>query len=598
MDKKNTTIGIALLLAAFAALYFGQKYAPPPAPRPVAPMQAAPAATPGTPGAVATPGTAGQPGLFVAPISEPELQDVVSLANAYVDVTFTEYGGAIREVAFRKYPAQKGSPAPYLFNQLHAAPVLAFVGQPGLDVGTRWQMVEKTANRIVFRAVADGKLEVTRTFTLQQEGSKQDPYRLEVATVLRNLSTEAMGAQRVAWNLGTAVPVNASDSGMYLNAGWWNAEKMTYIGRNDLQASGGFLGMGAHEARPFIETPASVVWASVKNQFFASVFTPDQPGAGTVVRRIKIVDNLADTNPAAFGVTADILLDLPRLEPGASATLGGKIYVGPKEYQRLKEFGKSEENVMQFSYNWYTSMFFTWFFAPLLLTILTWFHGLIPNWGWAIILTTIALKTVTLPLTLAAAKSSKRMAKIQPRLKELNEKYADNPEKKQKATMELFKEAKVNPLGGCLPILITMPFFFGFYAMLQTSSDLRFAEFFWIKDLASPETFARLPFLLPNGIPINIMPLLMGVTQVIQMQLMPTPSVDNAQAKMFKFMPYMMIFFFYNFGSGLALYWTVSNAFTILQQLIINRMPEHAPVASAADGLKNVTPSGRKPKRK
>jgi len=597
MDKKNTTIGIALLLAAFAALYLGQKYAPPPAPRPVAPA-VAPADAPVSPTA---PGTAVPSGLFAAPTTEPELQEVVSLGNAYVDVAFTEYGGAIRDVSFRKYPAQKSSPAPYVFNQTHAAPVLAFVGQPGLDVATRWQLVEKTASRVIFRAVADGKLEVTRTFTLQQEGPKEDPYRIEVATALRNLSAEPIGAQRVALNLGTAVPVNAADTGMYLNAGWWNAESMTYVGRNDLQASGGMLGMGAHDARPFIETPASVVWASVKNQFFVSLFTPDQPGVGTVVRRIKFVEALPDTNPAAFGVTADILLEFPRLEPGATATVAGKLYVGPKEYTRLKGFEKREEKVMQFSYNWYTSMFGASFFAPLLLWLLNAFHSIIPGtwaWGWAIIVTTLALKTATLPLTLTAAKSSKRMAKIQPRLKELNEKYADNPEKKQKATMELFKEAKVNPLGGCLPILITMPFFFGFYAMIQTSSDLRFAEFFWIKDLASPDTVARLPFLLANGIPINVMPLLMGVTQIIQMQLMPTPSVDNSQAKMFKFMPYMMILFCYSFGSGLALYWTVSNAFTIFQQLIINRLPDHDPLAPAADGLKNVTPAGRKPKKK
>ncbi len=609
MDKKNTTIGVILLIAAFAGMYF---FRPAPQPRPAAPppaaveTTAAPAAGAATPAAQAPNASAQSPiatppvsnGLFAYPTALPAQAQVVTLSNAEVEVAFSDFGGAIRDVAFKKHPAIKGQPAPYVFNAVHSAPILAFTGAPGLDSATKWDLVEKTTDRLVFRAVADGRLEVTRTFVLPQPGQPGDPYRVQVSTTLRNLSDAVIGAQRVSFNLGTATLIDKNDTGMYLNAGWWDGEAMGYLGRADLEQSSGFLGMGGHDARPYVETLGKTLWATVKNQYFVSIYTTVQPGAGTVVRRVKTDPSRTDASPAAFGITCDILLDLPRLEPGASASLEGKLYVGPKEYRRLKEFGQNEEQVMQFKgtngfSRFFNTAFFAEFFAPLLLTILGWFQSVLGNWGWAIIVTTLALKTVTLPLTLSAAKSSKRMAKIQPRLKEINEKYADNPQKKQKATLELFKEAKVNPVGGCLPILITMPFFIGFFAMLQTSSDLRFAEWFWIKDLAAPDTVTHL-----FGFPLNVMPLLMGITSIVQMQLMPTPSVDNAQAKMMKFMPIMFVAFCYNFGSGLALYWTISNLFTIGQQLIINRLPDHDPLAPAAGGVKNVTPAGKRPNRK
>ena len=467
---------------------------------------------------------------------------------------------------------------------------------PGLDASAKWELVEKAADRVTFRAVADGHLEITRTFTLPQPGQPGDPYRLQVSTTLRNVSDSAIAAQRLSLNLGTATLVDKNDTGLYLNAAAWDGDSTTYIGRDKLTGGSGLFGIGASDPKRYVEHTGTIVWGAVKNQFFASIFTPDQPGTGLVARRVKVRSDLPDVASAAFGITSDFNFDVPRLEPGASATLGGKLYVGPKEYSRLKEFEKREEKAMQFDAYFFNKIFLAHYVAPFLIWILSAFHGVLGNWGWSILFATLLLKVVTLPLTLSAAKSSKRMAKIQPRLKELNEKYADNPQKKQKATLELFKEAKVNPVGGCLPILITMPFFVGFYVMLSTSSDLRFAEWFWIKDLAAPDTIGHIP-LFGMQLPINVMPLLMGISSIVQMQLMPTPSMDNAQAKMMKFMPLLFVLFCYNFGSGLALYWTISNIFTIGQQIIINRMPDHDPLP-AGPGVKNVTPSGKRPKHK
>ena len=182
----------------------------------------------------------------------------------------------------------------------------------------------------------------------------------------------------------------------------------------------------------------------------------------------------------------------------------------------------------------------------------------------------------------------------------IREKFKDNPQKLQQATMELFKKHKVNPLGGCLPVLITIPFFIGFFSMLQSTAELRFQPFLWATDLSAPDTIAHI-----WGLPINILPLLMGATMVIQMRLTPSPSVDNAQMKMMKFMPYVFTLFCYNFSCALALYSTVNGLFTIGQQLIINRMkdepgPQGAGTAAAATAgafarpMKNVTPKKKK----
>lgn len=168
--------------------------------------------------------------------------------------------------------------------------------------------------------------------------------------------------------------------------------------------------------------------------------------------------------------------------------------------------------------------------------------------------------------------------------------------------MALFKTHRVNPVGGCFPILITIPFFMGFFQMLQSTAELRFAPFLWAVDLSQPDTIAHV-----FGIPINIMPILMGATMVIQMRLTPTPSVDNAQMKIMQFMPYIFTLFCYGFSCALSLYSFTNGLFTIGQQLVINRMKDPADAGPAGPGtaaattvaalkkpVKNVTPKKKK----
>lgn len=600
MDKKNTAIGVLLLAAAIASFYFSAKFAAPqpPANLPPEPATAStPAVVPAHGQPAASPTTTVKPAtpapMPVAPFAAGAPAEYVTIANDFIEVRFTNHGGAIDRVGLKKYPAVQGRPAPYLLNAAQAAPALSFADFPGVDRQAAYTLVSRTATEVVYRAVTDS-LEVTRRYSLAKVAGLDD-YQIRHETTFRNLTDKPLPLPRLSVNVGTAAPLSENDTGLYLNVGYCDGKDTFFIPRSDLEGGGLLAGVGLKDGTPppFIEKSSEVAWASAKNQFFTLILTPDQHGTGVRAERVLLDPKADPLNRQSYGVTNYARFELKPLAAAGSEAFTASYYAGPKEYKRLSNadvFKHNEAKVMQFDTYFFNRIFFSGFFAPLLLTIMNWIHSVVSNWGWAIVITTLILKIVFLPFTLAASRSAKRMAKLNPLMQAMREKYKDNPQKIQSETLRLFKENKVNPLGGCIPILITIPFFVGFFAMLQSASDLRFASFLWVHDLSAPDTVWRI-----YGLPINIMPLLMGATMIFQMRLTPTPTTDNAQATMMKIMPWMFTLFCYNFGSGLALYSTINGLFTIGQQLIINRMPEpELPAAPGADGLKNITPKKKK----
>ncbi|HEY0968075.1 MAG TPA: YidC/Oxa1 family insertase periplasmic-domain containing protein [Opitutaceae bacterium] len=606
MDKKNTTIGVLLLVAAFASLYFGAKMAP--APSPAAPElapQTAPMPTAGnaapSPGTVGAPASSPSDATFAAVVRDNAGATVTTLANDVIEVRFTDFGGAIRDVAFRTYSAEQNQSAPYVFNEVHADPLLAFTDFPGLDRSARYTLVSATATEVVYRAIFENRLEVTRRYTVRAPGdTSADPYRIKHETTIRNLSDATAPLPRATLSLGTASLVNVNDVGQYLNAATFDGEDTHFTDRGELEG-GGFLswiGMRDGAPKPFVDKPGVVNWAAVKNQFFASVYTPTVPGVGLVARRVELPPFAGSTRPN-IGLTAVARFELPVLAPGASTSMEGELYVGPKEYRRLAKFDGKEDRVMQYDRYFFNRIFLSGYVAPFMNTLMNWTHGMTGNWGVAIILMTLILKIVTLPFTLAASRSAKRMQKLQPLMQAVREKHKDNPQKLNQATIELFKEHKVNPMGGCLPVLITIPLFVGFFTMLQGTAELRFQGFLWAFDLSAPDTVFRL-----FGLPLNIMPLLMGATMVYQMKLTPmAPGAGDAaqmQATMMKIMPIVFTLICYNFASALALYSTVNGVFTIIQQVLVNKFTKDVPLASETapvrtggnpwKPVKNVTP--------
>ncbi|MDQ5980347.1 MAG: YidC/Oxa1 family rane protein insertase [Verrucomicrobiota bacterium] len=612
MDKKNTTIGVLLLVAAVVSMILSAKYAPKPAaPLPLTP---APVESTATPAADTTPvaapdATTTATGPAAGPVSTPALglAETVTLANDVMIVTLTNHGGAIEHIALKQHLAIQGQPGLYTLNAVRAAPALSLTDFPGADRHTTYTLVSKTDTEAVYRATTP-TLEITRRYSLAQEAGRDD-YHVRHETTFRNITDAAQVLPKAVFNLGTATPLNAADYGMYLNTGYGDGEDTHFIARSDLEGGGLLSWIGMKDGSPpaFIERPSAITWATVKNQFFCMILTPDQPGSGVRAERVKLDPRAPADDKRLYGVTGYAEFELKPLAAGAASTLGADYYAGPKEYKRLGNgdiFKHGEEKVMQFDSFFFNKIFLSGFFAPLLLTIMNWVHSLVAHvspewaWGWAIVITTLTLKIVFLPLTLAASKSAKRMAKLQPHMQALREKYKDNPQKMQAETLRIFKENKVNPVGGCIPILITIPFFVGFFAMLQSASDLRFAGFLWVTDLSAADTVWRIPGL---DLPLNIMPLLMGATMIFQMKLTPTPTADPAQQTMFKIMPWIFTLFCYTFAAGLALYSTINGLFTIGQQMIINRMPEpDLPINNggaakpAAGGLKNVTPKKKK----
>lgn len=567
MDKKNTFIGILLIIGAIASLYIGQKYSPQPQ-NPAAVRQAVSRELPPAPAGPPSITAEGSGAVFASAAGDGKGARITVLENDHIQVRFTDFGGAIRDVALKEYPEEIHDSSPFVFNRLHADPMLAFTDVPGLDRTARFELVSTSASEIVYRAVWDGRIEVTRRYTLPPDKEETtDPYQLRTETVFRNISGGDITPIRVSIALGTAETVNPLDNGRFLTTGYSNGKGQTFIPRSKLEESGGFLGMGAHSAVSSVESAGPVAWAAVSNQFFTTILTPDKPGAEIVTRRVKVRPALADADRTAYGITATAQFDLPALAPNATAALAASLYVGPKEYHRLSNsdiFRADQDKVMQFG---------TFkFFSAILVTLMTWIHTFIPNWGLAIVCTTLALKVLFMPLTLASARSARRMQKLQPELKVLNEKFKDNPQKKQAATMELFKQHKVNPMGGCIPILITLPFFWGFFTMLQSTADLRFAPFLWAHDLSAPDTVGHV-----FGIAINIFPLLLGLTSFLQMRITPQPTTDTAQARMMMFTPVIFLIFCYSFSCALSLYSTTNGLFSIVQQLVINRRMKDEP---------------------
>lgn len=285
-------------------------------------------------------------------------------------------------------------------------------------------------------------------------------------------------------------------------------------------------------------------WMAFIQHYFLSAWIPDDSIAQTYQSRIKNGRYLMGfISPATV------------VEVGKQATIGAELYVGPKIIERLEVVAPKLD--LTVDYGW------LFFIAYPLFLLLDFLYGMVQNWGVAIILVTFCVKAVFFKLSATSYRSMANMRRVAPKLQALKEQYGDDRQKMSQGMMELYKKEKINPLGGCLPILVQMPVFIALYWVLLESVQLRHAPFmFWIEDLSVQD-------------PLFILPILMGASMFIQMQLNPTPP-DPMQARIMKIMPVMMTVFFLWFPSGLVLYWLVNNLLSIAQQWYITRKVESA----------------------
>ncbi len=301
-------------------------------------------------------------------------------------------------------------------------------------------------------------------------------------------------------------------------------------------ASGNLYRIDERKYKPEQSAFNFVSWAAYDDNYFTALFLP-APGSGTAAFLKK------DMERASFFFL--------------SVTNPGRAFIGPKEYDALTAFGHDARKIVRFG--------FFGFIAEILLYSIKFIHRFIPNWGIAIIILTILIKIVFFPLTYSSTKSMAKMQELQPKVKALRAKYKkakqDIAQRRQmnEEMMKLYKEHGVNPAGGCLPMLIQIPVFWGIFKLLSVSIELRHSPFMlWIKDLSVKD-------------PYYVTPVLMGITQFISQKMTPT-AADPSQARMMLIMPVIMTIFFMNFQSGLVLYWLTSNVLQIGQQYIMNRM--------------------------
>ena len=325
------------------------------------------------------------------------------------------------------------------------------------------------------------------------------------------------------------------------------------------------------DASFFVKPAPGVKWVSLSNKYFASILESATPF--TLYQSREFLNNGKDDY---YVISAGAALGNIQLAPGKSQTFDFKYYSGPKIIADLDKFDSSTGRVMHLAWGPLD------YLARLLLWLLVKFHALLGSYGWSIVLLTLVVRIVFYPLTARGNASMRKMQQVQPQLKALREKYKDNPQLMNSKMMELYRTEGVNPFGGCLPILLQIPVFFALYATLDGAVELRQVSFLWCKDLAAADTVYNIPLIFFN-LPVNPLVLAMTALMVIQQHMTPM-SMDPMQKKMMALMPIVMLFMLYDLPSGLTLYWTVSNFFSIIQLKLQQRSRAAAETTPASTG--------------
>lgn len=600
---KDTLILAALFVAMLAWGPLYQKLFPTPPAKPAVPStgtalttNTATAAAPATPAEAAPPAPAA-PVVPVAPElrqanSKPRDPEITAeLTNGLIRLTVSSYGASIKRAELPAYTISKDDPSPVILD-FENAPALTYGGLAGLDETGSFSITilsNGTAARLV--ATTPTGLRLTRTIQL---GSR---YEVLMEDEFANTGREAVTLPAHSLSMGS----------MGMLPGETRMTGMTFLGIDTLFTSGesvvrhwadkAWFSDELTLANYFDETPRrgkgcvgrpamtrmlpvsvsehitrDMSWVAVKNKFFVQILHPAQGATGCdlIVEREtgkhETPDNPATWQDAAVPnrVAAAVHLAGLPVNAGESAKRAYSYFIGPKEISSFAAMGAKKREVMEFG-------MFRWICEALLWS-LNKLYWLIPNYGVAIILLTLIVRIIFWPLTHKGTESMKRLQELQPQIKALQEKYKDKPQTLHAETMALYKTHKVNPLGGCLPMLIQIPVFFALFSVLRSAVELRFAPFLWVPDLSSAENL--LAGVLP--IPLNLLPLLMTVTQIWQQKLTPAAGDPMQQKMMMWMMPIMMLMFLYSMPSGLVLYWTANQVMMIIQLMWQHRAKKPA----------------------
>jgi YidC/Oxa1 family membrane protein insertase len=411
-----------------------------------------------------------------------------------------------------------------------------------------------------------GRIDLSEAVFASSAGSFDVGARSEASLTFSLVTAEGLNVRKTcrfrgdSYAMGIEISVTGpgSETVRAVELGWRSGLSTTEVRRSDdlrnfavVSLTGEGLvkyDLGKVKKREHIPI-ADVAWSGLKTKYFFAGMVPqgDRP----------VVANAFPRGEDAIGM----VLEADRVGQESQQFM---LYVGPLDYEILKELGSGLEKAVDFGWKWIQPL------SKLVFRFMLIVHKGVPNYGLVIILLSALTKVLFWPLTQKSFKSMRGMQKLQPELAALKEKYKNDPQRLNKAMMELYREHGVNPVGGCLPLLLQMPVFISLFNVLSKTIELRGAGFvWWIKDLSAPDVVATLPFSLPLiGNAVSVLPILMGIAMFVQQKMSAT---DPKQAAMTYMLPIIFTIFFFRFPSGLVLYWLVNNILTIGHQYLMAR---------------------------
>ena len=463
----------------------------------------------------------------------------------YIATISNKNGGAFTSFVLKKYDATDSTSVQLvdnfndnnlLFEAMSVDGIPLVLREPWkLEESSKYFDVIRNSKSLTFSTKVIGKT-VTKTLTFNPNS-----YKIDISFDLSSIKDQiSQGVYSLSWNGGLpATQKNLKDELSYYKAFVFQGDE--------------FISEKLRKAKSLNEKyRGQTNWVGTRNKYFLTAIIPTQKAVGAHL------SGTFETETPKFDIS---------LSQQASSGNSFSLYLGPLEYKSVSSLGVGLEKTMSMGIS---------IIRPIsrgVLAALVAMHKVIPNYGVVLIIFSILIKIIVYPLTRKSYQSMRAMSTLQPKLKALKEKHAKDPQKLNKATMALYKEEGVNPMGGCLPMLIQMPLLFALFQVFRSTIELRGEPFMlWITDLSAPDTLFEI-----GGFPINILPLLMGISMLLQQRMTPTAGQAGQQKQMMYFMNIFFIFIFYKFPSGLNLYYTLFNVLTILQQKYLT--PHHEPVA-------------------
>lgn len=544
MEQRLLLAFVLMGLLLFLTPYF-YKAPPPPPKKPAAPIATQTTTTPQTPAATKTPAPAAAPSQPVPGQIEATSEQQYVIDTDIYRVTLSNRGGTVTSWILKKYKDRNDKPLE-LINQGSLSKVA-----PPFSLALQDQKAAEALNYglYVAKPAANG-LGIEYTFSngtdyaLKHFQFSKSGYLSQITTevTINGVPTPSM----ISWRGGFGDPTVINRTGEE-HALYYDPHQPGILGIGQ----GKLINKDAKSVKNGPETTAGdFSFAGLDDRFFAAVFLPKDN------TQIK-VETIKDDVPPSPAGKEEMRVGV---EVGGDSVNHFSLFVGPKNVDLLRRVDPKLQQLID--WGWYGVI------AKPLFLAMHWVNdNVVHNYGWSIVLVTIVINVVLLPLRLKSMKSQRKMQTLQPKLAAINAKYKGlslrDPRKAQQnqEVMEFYKKEGVNPMGGCLPMVVQLPLIYAFYKVLAVTIEMRGAHWLWISDLSQPEQ-----------LPIHILPIIMIASQFIMQKMTPSPGMDPSQAKMMMFMPLLFGVMFYNFSAGLVLYWLTSNLVGIAQQWAVNRM--------------------------